>query len=82
MRLSWSLALVVAAVLLGGVAVAEEPWTAPDAATKKTNPIASDATSIAAGKAIFEKECLSCHGPAGKGDGPAAEALDKPPRDL
>ena len=38
------------------------------------------AIDIAAGRAIYEKSCASCHGPTGLGDGPAAAALNpKPP---
>ncbi len=36
----------------------------------------------AKGKEIFESSCAACHGPEGKGDGPAAAALDPKPRDL
>lgn len=35
---------------------------------------------VAAGRAIYEKSCASCHGERGLGDGPAAAALNpKPP---
>ena len=34
------------------------------------------------GKAVFQKNCVACHGPAGKGDGPAAKALKPPPGDF
>ena len=57
-------------------------WKAPTRAARKKNPIASDAASIASGKAVYVKQCLSCHGAAGKGDGPAAKDLEKPPGDL
>jgi len=36
----------------------------------------------AKGKEIFESSCAACHGPEGKGDGPAAAALEPKPRDL
>jgi mono/diheme cytochrome c family protein len=35
-----------------------------------------------AGKGNYEALCATCHGPGGKGDGPAAAALTPPPRDL
>lgn len=36
----------------------------------------------AKGKAAYNQFCVSCHGPAGKGDGPAAAALNPKPKDL
>ena len=44
-----------------------------------TSFAAGDAT---AGKATFDTNCMSCHGPSGKGDGPLAAALNPKPRDL
>jgi mono/diheme cytochrome c family protein len=40
------------------------------------------APSAVDGKAMFDTYCTSCHGKEGKGDGPAAAALKKPPADL
>ena len=34
------------------------------------------------GAATFNAYCTVCHGPSGKGDGPAAKAFVKPPADL
>jgi len=34
------------------------------------------------GKAIYDQYCAGCHGSTGKGDGPAAGALNPKPRDL
>ena len=51
-------------------------------AAKTKNPVAADATSVAAGKELYEKNCVSCHGPAGKGDGKMAETLKTKPADL
>ncbi len=39
------------------------------AAQKLKNPVANDAASIEAGKALFKRYCASCHGPNAKGDG-------------
>jgi mono/diheme cytochrome c family protein len=36
----------------------------------------------AKGKAAYEKYCLVCHGPQGKGDGPAGKALKPPAADF
>ena len=40
---------------------------------------AGDAT---AGKSVYEKKCVLCHGSDGKGDGPGAATLDPKPRDF
>ena len=34
------------------------------------------------GKAIYEKHCMVCHGPLGKGDGPAGKMLKPPAADF
>lgn len=34
------------------------------------------------GKKIYELKCMTCHGKAGKGDGPTSQGLDKKPRDF
>jgi mono/diheme cytochrome c family protein len=46
-------------------------------ATIKKEPIKP--ISDVSGSATFNAYCAVCHGPAGKGDGPAAKALVKPP---
>jgi mono/diheme cytochrome c family protein len=48
----------------------------------KTNPKAGDAAAIEAGKGEFMSVCFACHGKEGKGDGPAAGALNPKPGDL
>jgi mono/diheme cytochrome c family protein len=36
----------------------------------------------AKGKAAYEKYCMACHGPQGKGDGPAGKMLKPPAADF
>ncbi|MGH7884520.1 MAG: c-type cytochrome [Thermodesulfobacteriota bacterium] len=43
---------------------------------------AHSAGDAAKGKEKFDTICATCHGPAGKGDGVAAAALDPKPRNL
>jgi len=38
--------------------------------------------SATEGRSTYVAKCQACHGPEGKGDGPAARALPKPPRDF
>lgn len=46
--------------------------------------VASDAAAgdVAAGKAVYDVNCSSCHGPSGKGDGPVGAVLNPKPRDF
>src|SRR5438874_13647677 len=56
---------------------ASQEWVAPARAARKPNPITADTASIAKGKDLYVAACLPCHGPAGKGDGPAAGTLER-----
>jgi mono/diheme cytochrome c family protein len=47
-----------------------------------SNPVAVSERSIARGRALFSEYCAACHGVGGRGDGPAARSLSKPPEDL
>jgi mono/diheme cytochrome c family protein len=53
----------------------------PEAAKVK-NPVPASPDSIAAGKAVYEKNCRSCHGDTGKGDGKMGEELNPKPSNL
>ncbi len=46
------------------------------------NPVEPTANSINNGKALFQTHCAVCHGPRGRGDGPAATGLNPRPADL
>jgi mono/diheme cytochrome c family protein len=41
-----------------------------------------EAADPAKGKAMYDQACASCHGPAGKGDGPAGAGLNPPAADF
>jgi mono/diheme cytochrome c family protein len=53
-----------------------KPWSVPDKYEKMKNPVKSDASSIAEGKALYGQHCQSCHGKKGLGDGPKAANLE------
>jgi len=87
MRRSRSLVGAVAAGVLlavfvtGGLGWAQAKWDAPAAEKGKKNPVTRTPASISAGKKMADQNCAPCHGPGGKGDGPAAAALPKKPAD-
>ncbi|HEX6386789.1 MAG TPA: CopD family protein, partial [Anaerolineae bacterium] len=47
-----------------------------------TNPILPDVESIAVGERLYVENCVPCHGPEGRGNGPAAATLSPPPADF
>ena len=53
----------------------QKPWNVPAKYKSMKNPVKSDPTSINAGKAVYAKQCKSCHGGKGLGDGPKAASL-------
>jgi mono/diheme cytochrome c family protein len=76
-----------AAALVVGAGVAEHVWAqdtwkeCEDAKYKSMKNPQSGAASVAAGKKSAETNCVTCHGPGGKGDGVAAAALTPKPAD-
>jgi copper transport protein len=46
------------------------------------NPFLPDVESIAIGRELFTENCVPCHGPEGRGDGPTAETIYPPPADF
>jgi mono/diheme cytochrome c family protein len=54
----------------------------PDEFASLTNPEAGHEEAIAAGQEIYTINCLTCHGPEGKGDGEGAVNLDPKPANL
>lgn len=67
----------VGAWLLGLVA-----WIDAYPTTHVPNPLPPAPEVLERGRAIFQRHCASCHGPAGRGDGPAAAGMVPPPADL
>ena len=61
----------------------QKEWKAPPSEAVKKSPVNnSDAAAITEGKILYTKECKSCHGKGGKGDGPAAAQIDIPVGDF
>lgn len=51
-------------------------WEIPAKNKAMKNPSADDAALLKVGKMLYTKNCKSCHGNVGKGDGPKAASLD------
>ena len=60
--------------IVKGMAILVAVLLLPAVALAQGNP--------ANGKELYTKHCAGCHGPAGKGDGPAAKAINPKPTDL
>jgi mono/diheme cytochrome c family protein len=71
-------ALALVASSLAVVAVAGSSLEA--GAQRPVTPAVT--TTSLSGRDIFQFHCAACHGPGGKGDGPAAGSLRTPPADL
>ncbi|HZP48812.1 MAG TPA: c-type cytochrome [Vicinamibacterales bacterium] len=71
---------MVRTILAGVVALALPVFAAAQTPTVKLK--AAPRTNASSGAEMYQAYCASCHGPAGKGDGPAAAALKSKPADL
>ena len=66
--------LLLCSTVVVGIAQDQQP--------KKIAKAPVKATPADSGEAMYKSYCAACHGPSGKGDGPAASALKTPPPDL
>ncbi|HLP75107.1 MAG TPA: c-type cytochrome [Bacteroidales bacterium] len=75
----------VTLVAFTATTVAQEkskPWPVPDKEKNMKNPVAKGDASNKAGMALYNKNCASCHGKVGLGDGVKARALKTFPGDF
>ena len=83
LRLAVLFTVLIASAL---IALSEEQskakWSAPAAEAQKKNPVAATESSLAAGRKIYSKTCLMCHGKTGDADGPAVIELNIHPAKL
>jgi mono/diheme cytochrome c family protein len=56
--------------------------TQEEGVAERTNPIPPTAESLAQGQALYEENCLACHGPTGLGNGPVGLTLRPRPANL
>jgi len=70
-------------VLFSATLIAQpKPWVVPANFKTMKNPVAQGDASTKAGLAVFNKNCASCHGKTGLGDGVKARALKNFPGDF
>ncbi|HEX5503336.1 MAG TPA: copper resistance protein CopC, partial [Thermomicrobiales bacterium] len=70
-----ALLVVMPTVLVVGGYMVYANQAPPVLDNEPRNPVPADAASLTSGQALYQANCLSCHGPRGRGDGPLAAAL-------
>ncbi len=74
--------LPFALVLLFQPAFAQyKKWVAPADAANMKNPLDGNTAVLKDAKVLYTTMCAPCHGEKGRGDGPAAAALNPKPAD-
>ena len=75
---------ILIAVVTAGCASRPAPPTVEEAraGVDRLGAIVDGPGDASAGRGVFQANCSPCHGEEGTGDGPAAEGLEVPPRDL
>ena len=71
--------LVLFGLVMMSYVAPQKAWEVPAKFKTMKNPVKADATSQAAGKELWNKNCASCHGKAGLGDGVKARTLESNP---
>lgn len=72
-----------AALLLSASMLAQpKPWVVPATFKTMKNPVAVSDASKKAGLTVYNKNCASCHGKTGLGDGVKARSLKDFPGDI
>jgi mono/diheme cytochrome c family protein len=80
MKMKKILVIIAAMIFMVGVAAAQTAkWEVPAKyKTMKSTVTLTDPSVIANGKDLWAKNCKSCHGPLGAGDGPKGAMLKTP----
>ncbi len=82
--LSIALLVMAFAIVVSVSSMPHDPnaWPVPAEFKKLKNPVPRTDAALAAAKAMFNDQCVSCHGESGKGDGPDAMMYTPEPADL
>jgi mono/diheme cytochrome c family protein len=76
------LGMILAPARQASPAAATGMQSSPGSSENPLPPGPADPALLALGKTTYEKQCMACHGPAGRGDGEAAYLLYPKPRDF
>jgi mono/diheme cytochrome c family protein len=80
--LALSLLLSLAGFSRAEPAGKEDDWQAPPLDRDRQSPLQATPAVVLKGRALFQINCVRCHGDKGRGDGPAAASLPAQPADL
>jgi mono/diheme cytochrome c family protein len=75
------LLLVIAAAVAYTIAQ-NRPWTVPEEAKRRANPVPPSDEALNAIRPVYREKCASCHGDLGKGDGHDAKRYEPRPTDF
>ncbi len=83
-KISIAVSLLFAAVIMISFTALDDPapWEVPAKYKSMENPEEANAESIKVGRMVYNKNCASCHGKMGLGDGVKARGLDTFPGDF
>jgi copper transport protein len=70
------------ALLLGVVVLLQARVGTGNASANLAAPSAAESAAVVRGQTLFASNCVTCHGPGGQGNGPAAAGLSPPPANL
>jgi mono/diheme cytochrome c family protein len=78
MKITGTLTMILAAAMLMSMNLQDDPapWEVPAKYKNMENPVKGDAESIKVGRMLYNKNCASCHGKTGLGDGPKSRGLE------
>ena len=83
MILSALMVIFAAAIMISFTAPEDpKPWEVPAKFKSMENPEEANAESVKVGRMVYNKNCASCHGKTGLGDGTKARGLDTFPGDF
>ena len=71
--------LIVIIAAIGWTILQNRPWTVPDEARLRANPLTSSDATLQSVRPLYHEKCASCHGESGKGDGHDATLYDPAP---